>query len=93
MSINNFIILQGILSFLSFRNYESLKLDITNYIRVGWRFALAALFYFCLFFYFLKKKPSSNTNIKINETEKNNVNGLNNELDNDKTEYFIENKQ
>ena len=88
---NIFFFKQGILSFLSFRNYESLKLDPTNYRTVGWRFAFASIFYLFVFLYFLRKSS------KENKMEYNNINldindnhGLINEVDNDKTEYFLE---
>jgi len=78
----------GILSLLSFRNYESLKLERTNYKTVGVRFGLAAIFYLFLFLYFLNKNSSKvkrENNIELNINT-----GLNQEVDNDKTEYFLE---
>lgn len=79
------------MSFLSFRNYESLKLEPNNYTTVGWRFALAGIFYLFLFIYLLKRISNGDKEIKEKkDNEINDVQGLNDEADNDKTEYFLE---
>ncbi len=52
------------------------------------RFGLAAIFYLFLFLYFLNKNSSKvkrENNIELNINT-----GLNQEVDNDKTEYFLE---
>ena len=85
------LLIQGILSFLSFRNYESLKLNVNNYFSVGRNFLFAGLFYLCLFIYFLKKVSNTDKAEKKNSIEINNISGLNQDNeDNDKTEYFLE---
>ena len=45
---------------MSFRNYESLKLDSSNYSSVGWRFLLASLFYLFIFLCFFTKNGNKN---------------------------------
>ena len=87
------LLIQGILSFLSFRNYESLKLNANNYFSVGRNFLFAGLFYLCLFIYFLKKVSNTDKAEKNNSIEINNISGLNQDNeDNDKTEYFLEDR-
>ena len=69
---------------MSFRNYEALKLDATNYSSVGWRFLLASLFYLCVFLYFFSK----NANKKKDGVEEKLIIENDNEVD--QTEPFIE---
>ena len=85
-----FIFKQAILSFLSFINYESLKLEPTNYKTVGWRFAIASIFYLFVFLFFLTRTSKGNKTEYNNNLDINNNHGLINEEDNDKTEYFLE---
>ena len=69
---------------MSFRNYESLKLDSTNYSSVGWRFLLASLFYLFVFLYFFTK----NSNNKKEGIAEKLI--LENDNEIDQTEPFIE---
>ena len=69
---------------MSFRNYESLKLDSSNYSTVGWRFLLASLFYLFIFLYFFTK----NSNKKKDGIEGKLI--IENDNENDQTEPFIE---
>ena len=69
---------------MSFRNYESLKLDPSNYSSVGWRFLLASLFYLFIFLYFF----SNNANKKNDEFIDKKM--IENDNDIDQTEPFIE---
>ena len=73
---------------MAFRNYESLKLGISNYTNVGWRFALASIFYFILFLFFLTR----NKNKTKNKNDYNEIPIIENNSENeiDKTEPFIE---
>ena len=69
---------------MSFRNYESLKLDSSNYSTVGWRFLLASLFYLFIFLYFFTKNSNKN---------KKGIEGkliIENDNEIDQTEPFIE---
>ena len=68
---------------LSFRNYESLKLQPNNYFSVGWNFFLASIFYLFVFLFFL----SRNDKDKNLDSQK-----IITEIDNkiDRTEPFIE---
>ena len=81
------------MSFLSFRNYESLKLNVNNYYLVGRNFLFAGLFYLCLFIYLLKKVSSEDKAQKNNSMEINDISGLSQDKEeNDKTEYFLEDR-
>ena len=68
-----------------------MKLNANNYISVGRNFLFAGLFYLCLFIYFLKKVASNDKTQK--EIEINNISGLSQDNEeNDKTEYFLEDR-
>ena len=68
---------------MSFRNYESLKLDSYNYSSVGWRFLLASLFYLFIFLWFFT--PNGNKNKKGIEEKL----VIENDNEIDQTEPFI----
>ena len=69
---------------MSFRNYESLKLDSSNYSSVGWSFLLASLFYLFIFLWFFT--PNGNKNKKGIEEKL----VIENDNEIDQTEPFIE---
>ena len=65
-------------------------MNSTNYKSVGVNFGLASLFYLVVFFVFLYRKSNEEGNKNIYQENNNDNQGLNEDVDNDKTESFIE---
>ena len=66
---------------------------MNNYYLVGRNFLFAGLFYLCLFIYLLKKVSSDDKPQKNNSMEINDISGLSQDKEeNDKTEYFLEDR-
>ena len=75
------VVYLSILSCFAFKNYESMHLEKTKHIKIGFSLFFAAFFYFLLFLFFsfyLKKKKNydnnrNNQNFEMQQIQFNNI--------------------